>query len=193
MKHFQGRMKISINSLNYDSIRGLAEMGLCCSSCCSILWGWCQKKRVKESETGTVILVLYWEAWEAKWLKVFCKGSPKNLSGWEQSPDVFCLFRAQLQTVCPWYQSGKAFLLYFCSSQTENSLFYSLKPPYNTWKCLTTALQPRHTDCSPPQPRQHHHPSAAPHTGHSLISKSSAGKTSFAPTLWPSEFLGGLE
>lgn len=33
----------------------------------------------------------------------------------------------------------KLFLLCFCSSQTENSLFYSLKPPYNTWNCLTTA------------------------------------------------------
>lgn len=129
-------MKISINSLNYVSIRSLAEMGLCCWS---ILWRWCQKKRVKDSETGTVILVLCRDTQGAKWLKGFCKESPKNLSGWEQSPDIFGLFRAQLQAVCPWHQSGKAFLLYFCSSQKENSLFHSLEPLHNRWKCLTTA------------------------------------------------------
>lgn len=114
-------------------------MGLCCLGCCSILWRWCQKKRVKESETGTVFLVLYWETQGAKWLKGFSKVWPKNLSGWEQSPDVFGLLRAQLKALCPWHQPDKTFLLYFCSSQTENSLFCSLKPPYNTWKCLTTA------------------------------------------------------
>lgn len=85
--------------------------------------------------------------WRGKMIKRLLqrvtKRVTKNLSGWEQSPDIFSLFRAQLQAVCPCTNLVKLFLFYFCSSQTENSHFYSLKPPCNRWKCLTAATTHR--------------------------------------------------
>lgn len=134
-------MKISINSLNYVSIRGLAEMGLCCLGCCSILWRWCQKKRVKESKTGTVYSSFIPRDSRGKIIKRLLQSVTKK--SFRLRTESRRLWSLQSTALCPWHQSGKAFLLYFCSSQTENSLFYSLEPPYNIWKCPTIATTHR--------------------------------------------------